>query len=40
MDSFINLAMGGVPYYLGLLNPEQSLAQNIDRLFFSKKYML
>ena len=30
------MAMGGVPYYLGLLNPEQSLAQNIDRLFFSK----
>ena len=30
------MAMGGVPYYLGLLNPEQSLAQNIDRLFFAK----
>lgn len=30
------MAMGGVPYYLSLLNPEQSLAQNIDRLFFAK----
>lgn len=30
------MAMGGVPYYMSLLNPEQSLAQNIDRLFFKK----
>lgn len=30
------MVMGGVPYYLSLLNPEESLAQNIDRLFFSK----
>ena len=30
------MALGGVPYYLSLLNPEQSLAQNIDRLFFVK----
>ena len=30
------MAMGGVPYYMSLLNPEQSLAQNIDRLFFVK----
>ena len=30
------MAMGGVPYYMSLLNPEQSLAQNIDRLFFTK----
>ncbi len=30
------MAMGGVPYYLTLLNPVKSLAQNIDRLFFSK----
>ena len=30
------MAMGGVPYYMSLLNPEQSLSQNIDRLFFSK----
>ena len=28
--------MGGVPYYMSLLNPEQSLAQNIDCLFFKK----
>ena len=30
------MAMGGVPYYLSLLNPQESLAQNIDRLYFSK----
>ena len=30
------MAMGGVPYYMSLLTPEQSLSQNIDRLFFSK----
>lgn len=30
------MAMGGVPYYLSLLNPKESLAQNIDRLFFAK----
>ena len=30
------MALGGVPYYMSLLNPEQSLAQNIDRLFFVK----
>ena len=30
------MAMGGVPYYMSLLNPEQILAQNIDRLFFAK----
>lgn len=30
------MAMGGVPYYMSLLNPEQSLAQNIDCLFFKK----
>ena len=30
------MAMGGVPYYMSLLNPAQSLAQNIDRLFFAK----
>ena len=31
-----HMAMGGVPYYMSLLNPAQSLAQNIDRLFFEK----
>ena len=30
------MAMGGVPYYMSLLNPAQSLAQNIDKLFFTK----
>lgn len=30
------MTMGGVPYYMSLLNPKQSLAQNIDRLFFAK----
>ena len=27
---------GGVAYYLSLFNPEESLAQNIDRLYFSE----
>ncbi len=31
-----HMALGGVPYYMNLLNPEQSLAQNMDRLFFAK----
>lgn len=30
------MAMGGVPFYMSLLNSGQSLAQNMDRLFFSK----
>lgn len=30
------MAMGGVPYYLSLLQPQDSLMQNIDRLFFRK----
>ena len=30
------MAMGGVPYYMSLLNPSESLAQNIDRLYFAK----
>lgn len=30
------MALGGVPFYLSLLNPTQSLAQNLDHLFFSK----
>ncbi len=28
-------AMGGVPYYLSLLDPQESISDNIDRLFFS-----
>ena len=30
------MMLGGVPYYLSLLNPQESLAQNIDRLYFHK----
>ena len=29
------MTMGGIPYYLSLMNKGESLAQNIDRLFFS-----
>lgn len=28
------MAFGGIPYYLSLLSPRESFAQNIDRLFF------
>lgn len=31
------MIMGGIPYYLNLMDPEESLHQNIDRLFFKKK---
>ena len=31
------MVMGGVAYYYSLMNPEESVAQNIDRLFFSNK---
>lgn len=31
------MAMGGVPYYLSLLDVRQSVAQNIDRLFFGEQ---
>ena len=30
------MIMGGIPYYLRLLNNRQSFSQNIDRLFFSQ----
>ena len=30
------MILGGIPYYLGLLNGKFSLAQNIDMLFFSQ----
>ncbi len=30
------MALGGIPYYWSLLDKSKSLAQNIDRLFFSK----
>ena len=31
------MIMGGIPYYLSLLNPDLSYTKNIDRLFFEKK---
>lgn len=30
------MVMGGIPYYLSLLQPQESLAENLDRLFFSQ----
>lgn len=30
------MIMGGIPYYLSLLNKQESLTQNIDRLFFQQ----
>ena len=30
----VYMAFGGIPYYLSLLSPRESFAQNIDRLFF------
>ena len=30
------MVFGGIPYYLSLLDREESLVQNIDRLFFSQ----
>ena len=35
-----NMATGGIPYYLSLMDKSMSLAQNIDRLFFSKNAAL
>lgn len=34
------MALGGVPFYLSLIDPHQSVAQNIDRLFFHKNASL
>ena len=31
------MILGGIPYYLGYLTKNNSLAQNIDQLFFSQK---
>lgn len=31
----VYMAFGGIPYYLGMLNKDQSLTDNIDTLFFS-----
>ena len=30
------MVLGGVPFYYSLLNPKESLVQNVDRLFFRK----
>lgn len=29
------MVMGGIPYYYAMMSPKESVAQNIDRLFFS-----
>lgn len=34
------MALGGIPYYLGYLDGRYSIAQNIDRLFFSRNARL
>lgn len=34
------MAMGGVPYYLSLIDTSTSLTQNIDRLYYSKNAVL
>lgn len=34
------MALGGVPFYLSLINPELSFAQNIDALFFERNAAL
>lgn len=34
------MALGGVPFYWSLLDKKESLAQNIDRLFFSKNAVM
>ena len=30
------MILGGIPYYMTLLNPEESVSQNIDRLIFKR----
>lgn len=34
------MTMGGVPFYLSLLSPKESLVNNIDRLFFHKNSVM
>lgn len=34
------MIFGGIPFYMGYVNPEMSLAQNIDALFFKKGAVL
>lgn len=30
------MVFGGIPFYLSLINPRESLVQNVDRLFFAR----
>lgn len=34
------MVFGGIPYYLSLLDKEESLVQNVDRLFFSRDRLM
>jgi len=34
------MIFGGIPYYMGYINPKMSLAQNVDNLFFNKDAVL
>lgn len=34
------MIFGGIPYYLSLLDNQESLAQNIDRMFFGKNMLM
>lgn len=34
------MIFGGIPYYMGYINPSMSLAQNVDHLFFQKNAVL
>ncbi|MCQ2330637.1 MAG: AAA family ATPase [Paludibacteraceae bacterium] len=34
------MMLGGIPYYLNYFQPENSLAQNVDRLFFNQQAKL
>lgn len=36
----IYMAMGGIPYYLGLVDSEYSAAENIDKLFFDENAIM
>lgn len=34
------MIFGGIPYYMGYINPKMSLAQNVDNLFFNRNAAL
>ncbi len=34
------MILGGIPYYLGYVDPELSMAQNVDKLFFARNAKL